>query len=119
MSRDHLVHVYACVDSTRRTLLLFVKCTRRACRTIACVCDARDQRFQDGTLRAAHRGSKTSVGGRGLGGALEVHTVIVLSRTDMEPAGWERCRERASEPSAPVALRSCLEMSVMEERWRG
>ena len=38
--------------------------SRRACRTVACVCDARDQRFLDGTLRAAQRGSKTSVGER-------------------------------------------------------
>ena len=58
-------------------------------------------------------------GARGLGGTLEVRTVIVLSSTDTEPAGWAGCRERASEPSATVALRWCLEMSVMEARQRG
>ena len=107
MSRDHLVHVYACVDASGRTLLLFVKC-----RTIPYVCDARDQRFQDGTRLLRHRGIPRLLSENGV--HIRGSTFV---RVGSERSGLAGCR--ASEPSTPVALRLCLEMSVMEARERG
>ena len=126
ISRGHVVHACARVEPCGRTLQLLVSCSRHACRTIPCVCDASHQRLQDRTWRAAQsHWNKVSrvLSGNGVhinrstfvrigsapvsfGGALEVHTGNVLSRTDTEQNG----------PRAPVALRSFPAMSVTEAR---
>ena len=110
--------------TVRKTLQLLVSCSRHACRTIPCVYDVSHQRLLDRAWRAAqsHRNRVSRVPSENgvhihistfviagaapvsFGGALEVHTGNVLSRTDTEQSG----------PRAPVALRSFPAMSVAE-----
>ena len=125
MSRGHVVHACARVEPCGRTLQLLVSCSRHACRTIPCVCDASHQRLLDRTWRAAqshrnkvsrvlsengvhiHRSTFVRIGSApvSFGGALEVHTGC-FDRTDTEHG-----------PRAPVALRSFPAMSVTEARF--